>query len=84
VAGSNCFNGLLLDRAAGAFRSCRAAAYDYVFAFRRPTGITRSFATNLAALLGEKSLLKPGEYPLLTLNGGTPDEQRVAITDATS
>jgi MFS family permease len=57
---------------------------DYLFAFQatnRNNAI--QFATNLATALGEKEPAEAGpNVRVLTLNGGTPDERRLAITEA--
>ncbi|MEP7285440.1 MAG: MFS transporter [Chloroflexota bacterium] len=84
----DCFNSGLLSwigpQAAFALLPRTHAEQDYVFAFQatnRNNAI--QFATNLATALGEKEPVDAGpNIRILTINGGTPDERRLAITQA--
>ncbi len=84
----NCFAGSLLSwigpQAAFALLPRTHPDYDYVFAFQvtnRNNAI--QFLSNLATALGEPEPVEVGpNVRLLTINSGSPDEQRVAITAA--
>ncbi len=84
----NCFNSGLLSwigpQAAFALLPRTHAGFDYLFVFQatnRNNAI--QFATNLATALGEKEPVELGpNIRMLTANAGTPDERRLAITDA--
>jgi hypothetical protein len=82
----NCFNSGLLSWI-GPRRRCRCpdtCRIRYLFVFRATSRNNAiQFATNLATALGEKEPVELGpNIRMLTANAGTPDERRLAITDA--